>query len=96
MTCQTIRVMRTILIGLASTTIIAIAILLAILQAGIRQQERAGSLAFRPPGLSAALARRIFGMHSDLPASTRPRAPVACRENSESSPAPGQNRPDAS
>jgi hypothetical protein len=88
--------MGTILISLASTTIIAIATLLVLLQAGIRQQERAGSIASRPPGLSAALARRIFGMHSDLPTRTRRSAPVASREGSDSSFAPGKNRPGAS
>jgi hypothetical protein len=59
--------MATILIGLTFTTIIAVGVLLAVLQAGIRQQERAGSLDRQPPGLSAALARRVFGLHAHLP-----------------------------
>ncbi|MFZ0044716.1 MAG: hypothetical protein WAL16_02700 [Streptosporangiaceae bacterium] len=59
--------MSTILIGLTATVIIAFAVLLAVLRAGIWQQQRAGSLTRRPRGLSAAIARRIFGMGARLP-----------------------------
>src|SRR5260370_36664509 len=59
--------MRTVLVGLAITVIIAFVILLSLLRAGIWQQERAGSLTRRPRGLSAAIARRVFGLHARLP-----------------------------
>jgi hypothetical protein len=59
--------MRTILAGLAVTVIVAIVVLLAVLRAGIWQQEHAGSLTRRPRGLSAAIARRVFGLHARLP-----------------------------
>ena len=53
--------MGTILTGLAVTVIIASWFLLAAPRAGIWQQERTASLACRPRGLSAAIARRVFG-----------------------------------
>ena len=59
--------MRTILVGLTLIVIIAIVLLLAVLRAGIRQQERAGSLTRRPRGLSAAIARRLCCLHARLP-----------------------------
>jgi hypothetical protein len=54
--------MRTILVGLTLTVITAIVILLAVLRAGTWQQQHAGSLDRRPRGLSAAIARRVFGL----------------------------------
>jgi hypothetical protein len=59
--------MGIILVGLAALTIIAFVALLAVLRAGIWQQERAASLVRRPHGLSAALARRICGMYAEPP-----------------------------
>ena len=52
--------MGIVLIGSIVTVIIVFVIPLAVLRAGIRRQERA-SLACRPPGLSAALTRRLVG-----------------------------------
>jgi predicted secreted protein len=59
--------MTTILGVLAVTVIFAIVVLLAVLRAGIRQQEDAGSLTRRPRGLSAAITRRLCGLHACLP-----------------------------
>jgi hypothetical protein len=58
--------MTTILAALAVTTISAILIVLAVLRAGIRQQEDAGSLTRRPRGLSAAITRRVCCLHARL------------------------------
>jgi hypothetical protein len=59
--------MRTILAALAITTIFTIVVMLAVLRAGIRQQEDAGSLTRRPRGLSAAITRRVCCLHARLP-----------------------------
>jgi len=59
--------MTTILAALAVTVIFAIVVLLGVLRAGICQQEHAGSLTRRPGRLSAAIARRVFGLHARLP-----------------------------
>ncbi len=59
--------MTTILAAVAVTVIFTVVVLLAVLRAGIWQQERAGSLTRRPRGLSAAIARRVFGLHARLP-----------------------------
>ena len=59
--------MDTILVGLTVTVIIALVVLLAVLRAGIRQQERAGSLTRRPRRLSAAISRRVCGLYARLP-----------------------------
>jgi hypothetical protein len=59
--------MRTILAALAITTIFAVVVMLAVLRAGIRQQEDAGSLTRRPRGLSAAITRRVCCLHACLP-----------------------------
>ena len=59
--------MGTILAALAVTVIFAIVVLLAVLRAGISQQEHAGSLTRRPRRLSAAIARRVFCLHACLP-----------------------------
>ena len=63
--------MSTILAGFTVTVIIAFVVLLvallAVLRAGIWQQQRAGSLTRRPRGLSAAIARRVFGLDARLP-----------------------------
>jgi hypothetical protein len=88
--------MTTILIGLTLTTIIAAGVLLAVLRAGIRQQQRAGSLDRQPPGLAAALARRVFGLHAHLQR-VQPR-PASRTGQAVSGPAlvPGENRRAAS
>ena len=59
--------MRTILAGLTVTVIVTFVVLLAVLRAGTWQQEHAGSLDRRPRGLSAAIARRVFGLHVRRP-----------------------------
>jgi hypothetical protein len=62
--------MRTILIGLALVTIIALLILvalLAVMRAGIRHQERAACLICHPPGLTAAIARHLLRMQFRAP-----------------------------
>jgi hypothetical protein len=69
--------MGTILIGLAAIVIIVFAVPLAVLRAGIRRQEGAGSLTCQPPGLSAAIARRVCRMRSDMPGPARRRRPAS-------------------
>ena len=59
--------MRPILAASAVTVIFAVVVLLAVLRAGIRQQEDAGSLTCRPRGLSAAITRRVCCLHARLP-----------------------------
>jgi hypothetical protein len=62
--------MRTIVIGLALTATFAMAFLIiaiAVLRAGIRRQERAACFTCHPPGLSAAIARRVLGLHTRTP-----------------------------
>ena len=59
--------MRTILVALTVTVIFAVVVLLAVLRAGIRQQQDAGSLTCRPRGLSAAITRRVCCLHARLP-----------------------------
>jgi len=59
--------MTTILTALAATVIFAVVVLLAVVRAGIRQQERAGSLTRRPRGLSAAITRRVCCLHARVP-----------------------------
>jgi hypothetical protein len=49
----------------ASTT--ALALVLVSLTIGIHRQEHAASLTHRPASLSAALARRILGLHTPGP-----------------------------
>jgi len=63
--------MRTIITGLAlsvTVTCAALFIVLAVLRAGIRRQERAACLTCRPPGLGTAIARRVLGLHTRTPA----------------------------
>lgn len=59
--------MTTILTALTVTVIFAVVFLLAVLRAGIRQQEHAGSLTRRPRELSAAITRRVCCLHARLP-----------------------------
>ena len=56
--------MERILAVLTLTVIVAFAVPLAVLRAGTWQQERAASLTCRPRGLSAAIARRVFGLYA--------------------------------
>jgi hypothetical protein len=58
--------MAIILMGLALTAIVAL-ILLAVLRAGIRRQERCRCLTCQPPSLSAALTRRLLGLYVQRP-----------------------------
>lgn len=60
--------MEAILAGLVLILIIVFVIPLAVLRAGIRRQERAASLTCQPGGFSAALARRVLGLHALKPA----------------------------
>ncbi len=60
--------MELILIGLILTAVIVFVIPLAVLRIGIRRLDRAASLTCQPPGLSAALARRVLGLHARKPA----------------------------
>jgi hypothetical protein len=55
--------MEAVLAGLALILIVFV-ILLAVLRAGIRRQERAASLTCRPRGFSAAVARRVLGLYA--------------------------------
>jgi hypothetical protein len=83
--------MERILAGLAIILIVAFAVPLAVLRAGTWRQERAASLTCRPRGLSAAIARRVFGLYAHrpdtaaLPAATPRHAegepPLASRRN---------------
>ena len=62
--------MRTILIGLALVTIIALLILvalLAVMRAGIRHQERAACFICHAPGLTATIARHLLSMQFRVP-----------------------------
>ena len=60
-------VMSTILVGVTAIVIFAFAVMLAVLRAGVWQQEHAGSLTRRPRRVSAAIARRVFGLSARLP-----------------------------
>ena len=53
-----------ILFGAALTVL---GILLTAVTIGIHRQEHAASLGHRPVGLSAALARRVLGLHAPRP-----------------------------
>jgi hypothetical protein len=55
--------MDTLLIGLALTGTTALLAPIVVISAGIRRQERAGSLAAEPAGCGAALARRVLALH---------------------------------
>ncbi len=59
--------MEIVLAGLAATVVITFVVPLAVLRAGVWRQEHAASLACRPRGLSAAIARRVFGLYAHLP-----------------------------
>jgi hypothetical protein len=59
--------MEIMLAGFGAVLIIVFVVPLAVLRAGIRQQERVACLACQPPGLCAALARRLLGLYAQLP-----------------------------
>jgi hypothetical protein len=88
--------METILTGLALALIIVIAVPLAVLRAGIRHQDRASSLTSRPPGFSAALARRVLGLHASLPVTTRRPGRPARGQADRPSLAPARKGPESS
>jgi hypothetical protein len=83
--------METVLAGLAGTVIIIFVIPLAVLRAGVWRQERAASLACRPRGISAAIARRVFGLYAHLP--DRADLPAALTRSADGEPplVPGRN-----
>ena len=66
--------------GLAIAILAAAVILLALLRAGIRHQERAASLASEPCGLSAAIARRVLGLYASAPAEPGDPAATGCQD----------------
>ena len=58
--------MAIILTG-SALLIVVLVIPLVILRAGIRRQERCRCLACQPPGLAAALTRRLIGLSVSRP-----------------------------
>jgi hypothetical protein len=88
---RTLRAMETVLAGLAATVIIIFVVPLAVLRAGVWRQERAASLTCRPRGLSAAIARRVFGLYACLP--DRDDVPAAWTRSADGEPplVPGRN-----
>ena len=76
--------MERILVGLAIILIVAFAVPLAVLRAGTWRQERAASLTCRPRGLSAAVARRVFGLYAHRPDTAA--APAAGARHAEGEP----------
>jgi hypothetical protein len=63
--------MEVLLIGLAVLAIALVAIPLVVLRIGIHRLHRAGSLTCQPPGLSAALTRRVLGLYAQMPTTDR-------------------------
>ena len=61
--------MNIILLGLTALAITLVAGPVLLVSAGIRRQERAGSLTSQPSGLLAVLAARILGLRTSLPGS---------------------------
>jgi len=76
--------MERILAGLALILIVAFAVPLAVLRAGTWRQERAASLTCRPRGLSAAIARRVFGLYAHRP--DTPATPAVMPRHAEGEP----------
>lgn len=65
--------MRTAIIGLTFAVIVILLTLLALLviiRAGIRHQERGACLICHPPGLTAAITRRMLNMNFRAPEHT--------------------------
>ena len=60
--------MSLLLVGvLLGAVLTVLGILLAAVTIGIHRQEHAASLGHRPTSISAALARRILGLHAPRP-----------------------------
>jgi hypothetical protein len=59
--------MATTLICLTLIPLLAVVIPLVVLSAGIRCQQRARCLICEPPGITAALARRLIGLSVSRP-----------------------------
>ena len=83
--------METILACIAAAVIIAFVVPLAVLRAGIWRQERAASLTCRPRGLSAAIARRVFGLYAHLPERAVHRPSGSRHADAEPPLVPGRN-----
>jgi hypothetical protein len=76
--------MTTIVIGLVLLAPALFAIPLAVLRAGIRSQEHTTCLACQPPGLCAAITRRLTGL------STRQFTCAGWCHQAETQPMPGR------
>jgi hypothetical protein len=76
--------MERILAVLTLTVIFAFVVPLAVLRAGTWRQERAASLTCQPRSLSAAIARRVFGLYAHRPDTTA--APPAGPRHAEGEP----------
>jgi hypothetical protein len=60
--------MSLLLVGaVVGASITLVTIVLIVVTAGIHRQEHAASLTHRPRSLSAALARRVLGLHTSGP-----------------------------
>jgi hypothetical protein len=59
--------MNIIVIALAAASMVLVGGVLVLLRAGITHQEHTPSLTCQPPTLSAALSRRILGLHARGP-----------------------------
>ena len=59
--------MATTLTFLALIPLLAVVIPLAVLSTGIRRQQRTRCLVCEPPGIAAALARRLIGLSVSRP-----------------------------
>lgn len=64
--------MDIILFGLIALAVTFVAGPVVLVSAGIRQQERSGSLTSQPSGLLALLAARTLGLRTCLPATGQP------------------------
>jgi hypothetical protein len=85
--------MAIILAGLAVAAITVFVIPLAILRAGIRRQERCRCLACQPPGLAAALTRRLVGLSVDRPDPSACHVAPALQAEDEPLLVAGENEP---
>lgn len=86
--------MTIIVSGLALLVIIAV-ILLAVVRAGIRRQERCGCLTCRAPGLAASLTRRLVALSARNPTPCAWHAPPAHHAKDEPLLVPGEHEPPA-
>lgn len=75
--------MSLLLVGaVVGASITLVALVLIVVTVGIHRQEHAASLTHRPRSLSAALARRVLGLHTPGPHDR------AGRPNKEDAPCP--------